>query len=117
MFSRAVNTALLRVLKVWFFCTGRTGRNSPPAYSNGPGNSWTQAEFVPSCIKMIESTRSQLGAQAPIFDRPVDGRAVPDYYTVVKKPMDLGTLKQRLLDGRYKTPQEFAEVCVQLIRC
>lgn len=59
---------------------------------------------------MVDEVRRSLGPSAPIFDRPVDGRLVTDYYNVVKKPMDLGTLKQRLLAGHYSTPQQFAEV-------
>ncbi len=59
---------------------------------------------------MVDQVRHSLGPSAPIFDRPVDGRLVPDYYNVIKKPMDLGTLKQRLHEGYYSTPQQFAEV-------
>ncbi|MCJ1304878.1 hypothetical protein MMC08_007691 [Hypocenomyce scalaris] len=66
-------------------------------------------EFVDKCCGMVDEVRRSLGPSAPIFDRPVDGRLVTDYYNVVKKPMDLGTLKQRLLAGHYSTPQQFAE--------
>ena len=90
--------------------TGRGGRHSPPASSAGPGNSWSQDEFVDKCSRMVDQVRHSLGPSAPIFDRPVDGRLVPDYYNVIKKPMDLGTLKQRLHEGYYSTPQQFAEV-------
>jgi len=89
---------------------GRGGRHSPPASSAGPGNSWSQDEFIDKCSRMVDQVRHSLGPSAPIFDRPVDGRLVPDYYNVIKKPMDLGTLKQRLHEGYYSTPQQFAEV-------
>ena len=59
---------------------------------------------------MVDQVRASLGPSAPIFDRPVDGRMVPDYYVVIKKPMDVGTVKQRLQEGYYSTPQQFAEV-------
>lgn len=38
------------------------------------------------------------------FREPVDPRDVPDYYTVIAHPMDLGTIKDRLLQGAYATP-------------
>lgn len=88
---------------------GRGGRHSPPASSAGPGNSWSQDEFVDKCSRMVDQVRHSLGPSAPVFDRPVDGRLVTDYYNVIKKPMDLGTLKQRLHQGYYSTPQQFAE--------
>ena len=91
---------------------GRGGRHSPPASSAGPGTSWTQDEFVDKCSRMVDQIRRNLGNNAPIFDRPVDPKLVPDYYAVIRKPMDLGTLKTKLHRGDYSTPQQFAEVCV-----
>jgi hypothetical protein len=31
-----------------------------------------------------------------------------DYYQVIKTPMDLGTVKKRLDDGSYESPDAFA---------
>lgn len=60
---------------------------------------------------MVDQVRTSLGSHfAPFFDRPVDAKLVPDYYSVIKRPMDLGTLKQKLHDGHYGAPQQFAEV-------
>ncbi|XP_010537542.1 PREDICTED: transcription factor GTE5, chloroplastic-like isoform X2 [Tarenaya hassleriana] len=46
-----------------------------------------------------------------VFNAPVDvkGLGLHDYHTVVKKPMDLGTVKTRLGKNWYKSPLEFAE--------
>ncbi|KAK8579260.1 hypothetical protein V6N13_142472 [Hibiscus sabdariffa] len=46
-----------------------------------------------------------------VFDKPVDvmGLGLHDYYTIVKHPMDLGTVKTRLNKNWYKSPGEFAE--------
>jgi hypothetical protein len=46
------------------------------------------------------------------FTQPVDPVAlrVPDYFDIIKVPMDLGTIKKRLEDGTYyTTAQQFAE--------
>ena len=34
------------------------------------------------------------------FTEPVDAEEVPDYYEVITKPMDLGTIQRRLQVGR-----------------
>ncbi|GMI63615.1 global transcription factor group E4 [Hibiscus trionum] len=46
-----------------------------------------------------------------VFNKPVDvkGLGLHDYYTIVKHPMDLGTVKTRLNKNWYKSPREFAE--------
>jgi len=44
------------------------------------------------------------------FLRPVDPIAlnIPDYPSIIKEPMDLGTVEKNLLNGFYKTHMEFA---------
>ncbi|XP_022753337.1 transcription factor GTE4-like isoform X2 [Durio zibethinus] len=46
-----------------------------------------------------------------VFNKPVDvkGLGLHDYYSIVKHPMDLGTVKTRLNKNWYKSPMEFAE--------
>lgn len=46
-----------------------------------------------------------------VFNTPVDTvtLGLHDYHTIVKKPMDLGTVKTRLSKSWYKSPLEFAE--------
>jgi len=34
---------------------------------------------------------------------------LPDYFNVVKKPMDMSTIKKKLEDGKYSNPQEFVD--------
>uniref|UniRef100_A0A915DMP2 Histone acetyltransferase n=1 Tax=Ditylenchus dipsaci TaxID=166011 RepID=A0A915DMP2_9BILA len=45
------------------------------------------------------------------FRIPVDPEAlqVPDYFDIVKQPMDLGTISQKLSTGKYKNPWEFCD--------
>ncbi|XP_042430297.1 histone acetyltransferase GCN5-like [Zingiber officinale] len=35
------------------------------------------------------------------FKEPVDAREVPDYYDIIKDPMDLRTMSKRLESGQY----------------
>eukprot|EP01018_Ginkgo_biloba_P016486 Gb_04671 [translate_table: standard] len=46
-----------------------------------------------------------------VFNEPVDPVKlnIPDYYKVITRPMDLGTVKTRLENERYSSPLEFAE--------
>lgn len=45
-----------------------------------------------------------------VFNTPVDvkGLGLHDYYSIIKHPMDLGTVKSRLSKNLYGTPAEFA---------
>lgn len=52
---------------------------------------------------------------APIFSRPVDPVAlcIPDYFSIISHPMDLGTIKSKLEDNLYFSSEEFAaDVCL-----
>lgn len=40
------------------------------------------------------------------FLRPVQRTEVPDYYEVIAKPMDLGTIKYKLNMGNYKKDED-----------
>ena len=42
------------------------------------------------------------------FLEPVDLAEVPDYSSVIPEPMDLGTVRYRLMSNRYASPDEFA---------
>lgn len=46
-----------------------------------------------------------------VFDKPVDvkGLGLHDYYSIIRYPMDLGTIKSRLSMNWYKSPIDFAE--------
>ncbi|KAK7411039.1 hypothetical protein VNO78_02384 [Psophocarpus tetragonolobus] len=45
-----------------------------------------------------------------VFNSPVDivKLNIPDYFTVIKHPMDLGTVKRRITAGEYLNPMDFA---------
>lgn len=44
------------------------------------------------------------------FYKPVDAEllGLHDYHDIIKKPMDLGTVKQKMDNREYRTAQEFA---------
>ncbi|CAK9197960.1 unnamed protein product [Sphagnum troendelagicum] len=46
-----------------------------------------------------------------VFNKPVDAEdwGILDYYTVIKKPMDLGTVKKKLESGYYTCPTGMAD--------
>ncbi|KAK9816462.1 hypothetical protein WJX72_000599 [[Myrmecia] bisecta] len=84
-----------------------TGRAASPAPSQG--GSYGGGEFLDKCSDILAHVLRVLGPSAHIFDRPVDGRLVPDYYGIIKNPMDLGTIKSRIENGDYASPLEFYE--------
>ncbi|XP_058736687.1 transcription factor GTE11-like [Vicia villosa] len=45
-----------------------------------------------------------------VFNTPVDAAKLnlPDYFTIIKHPMDLGTIKSKIDTGAYSDPLEFA---------
>ncbi|XWS51369.1 hypothetical protein CRYUN_Cryun12cG0171000 [Craigia yunnanensis] len=45
-----------------------------------------------------------------VFNDPVDvvKLNIPDYFTVIKHPMDLGTVKKKIASGQYSSPLDFA---------
>ncbi|XP_046913050.2 nucleosome-remodeling factor subunit NURF301 E(bx) [Dermatophagoides farinae] len=53
-------------------------------------------------VKTVKSHRSSWP-----FLKPVDGKQVPDYYTVIKEPMDLQQISNRISGRNYKRFTEF----------
>lgn len=62
-----------------------------------------------SCSNLV--ARLMKHKHAWVFSSPVDvkGLNLHDYFTIIKHPMDLGTIKTRLSKNWYKSPEEFAE--------
>ncbi|GKV15611.1 hypothetical protein SLEP1_g26387 [Rubroshorea leprosula] len=67
------------------------------------------SKIFKSCSALLE--RLMKHKHGWVFNAPVDvqGLGLHDYYSIIKQPMDLGTIKSRLNKNWYKSPREFAE--------
>ncbi|XP_024973772.1 transcription factor GTE9-like isoform X2 [Cynara cardunculus var. scolymus] len=67
--------------------------------------------FSPLLKKQCENLLKKLMSHQHgwVFNKPVDVVAlkIPDYFNVIKNPMDLGTIKEKLGSGKYSSPLEF----------
>lgn len=73
------------------------------------GTDWHTTPAFKSCCDLL--TKLMKHKFSWVFNKPVDvkGLGLHDYYTIIKQPMDLGTVKNRLNKNWYKSPREFAE--------
>ncbi|KAG2681752.1 hypothetical protein I3843_11G159100 [Carya illinoinensis] len=75
----------------------------------GFGKDWYLSPVFKSCADLLSKLMKHKFGW--VFNKPVDvkGLGLRDYHTIVKHPMDLGTVKNRLNKNWYKSPREFAE--------
>ena len=70
-------------------------------------------EITEEETKKLEKALETLSKEKDAFDflAPVDynGLGLPDYPKIIKRPMDLGTVKDNLLKGEYNTIREFMD--------
>ncbi|XP_041370721.1 bromodomain-containing protein 3-like isoform X2 [Gigantopelta aegis] len=76
---------------------------------NKKGKVSEQLKYCANLVKDLFSKKH--GAYAWPFYKPVDAQALGlhDYYDIIKKPMDLGTIRRKLESREYSTPSEVAE--------
>lgn len=70
--------------------------------------STSNALLMEKCKMLLDNMRShQFGW---VFNEPVDvvKLNIPDYFNVIKHPMDLGTVRSKMASGEYASPLEFA---------
>ncbi|CAL9059897.1 unnamed protein product [Musa banksii] len=81
----------------------------PNAGSEGLVDKKLYAQAFKSCSTLL--SRLMKHKHGWVFNVPVDVKALGlhDYYSIIKCPMDLGTVKSRLADDCYNSPHEFAE--------
>lgn len=67
------------------------------------------SEIMKQCLKILQNLKSH--QSAPLFAAPVDAIAlgVPNYYDVVKNPMDLSTVEKKLHGKLYVGLDDFEE--------
>eukprot|EP01101_Sappina_pedata_P007638 TRINITY_DN4080_c0_g1_i2.p1 TRINITY_DN4080_c0_g1~~TRINITY_DN4080_c0_g1_i2.p1 ORF type:complete len:1007 (-),score=311.76 TRINITY_DN4080_c0_g1_i2:15-2990(-) len=77
---------------------------TPPVSSN-----LMNAANLKNCSKMLDGLMSN--PLAPPFNQPVDPIKlnIPDYPVIIKRPMDLKTIKKNLKFGRFANVEEFVE--------
>lgn len=84
-------------------------RQGPPSPSSQNVSSWHGTDFKEKCNGILRQVTTGLGADHQWFAVPVNSAAVPDYYSIITQPMDLGKVQKRLSSDRYNSPKEFCE--------
>ncbi|TYH30043.1 hypothetical protein ES288_A01G062400v1 [Gossypium darwinii] len=85
------------------------GKNNVRQVGDGVAAEKLSSRMFKSCSNLLgKLMKHKFGW---VFNKPVDvkGLGLHDYYSIVKHPMDLGTVKTRLNKNWYKSPREFAE--------
>ncbi|KAJ9647200.1 Transcriptional activator spt7 [Coniosporium tulheliwenetii] len=67
-----------------------------------------QEELYESCEKVLMELKAMTEHAAPFLQR-VNKREAPDYYNVIKHPMDIGTMLKKLKQLQYKSKKEFVD--------
>lgn len=67
-----------------------------------------QEELYEACEKVLTQLRSY-GSYCQPFMNKVSKREAPNYYDIIKQPMDLNTVLRKLRNIRYQSKQEFVD--------
>ena len=60
-------------------------------------------------MDIVTELKTIEGSEYLLF--PVNPRQVPDYYNIIKDPMDLQKVKNKILEGSYALRMDFLGVC------
>lgn len=71
-------------------------------------------QFCNKILKQMLTKKHK--AYAWPFYKPVDGSRFDDYHDIIKKPMDLETVKKKMDNRLYSTAEQFAEDVRQIFR-
>lgn len=76
--------------------------------SNFKRSHWENPNLMKNCGPILTKLMKQ--KHAWIFNKPVDvaGMGLHDYYDIIKRPMDLGSVKANLAKNVYASPGDFA---------
>ncbi|KAI9688889.1 MAG: Transcriptional activator spt7 [Bathelium mastoideum] len=67
-----------------------------------------QGELYEACEKVLMELKAMTEYAAPFLQK-VNKREAPDYYTIIKHPMDIGTMIKKLKSFSYKSKKEFTD--------
>lgn len=83
---------------------------SKPTVTKVPKKIFKPDELRQALMPTLEKLYRQDPESLP-FRQPVDPQVlqIPDYFDIVKKPMDLSTIKKKLDTGQYKDPWEYCD--------
>lgn len=86
-------------------------KQAPPSSTSSPSTNHTSRkrnhkEDMEICHVIMAELESHRGSWP--FLEPVDRREFPEYFKVVKKPMDFQTMRDRLTEGKYPNKEAFA---------
>lgn len=86
----------------------QSGRGLPPSMAQPVVSSINYTASFKKCQELLKNLMKHRSAGP--FVIPVDPvkLCIPDYFDIVKHPMDLGTIQKKLNAGVYPTPWEFA---------
>lgn len=77
---------------------------------------YTTQKLPKNVVDSLKKCKNIIGAlkkhrSAEPFIRPVDPSQLkcPDYFEIIKEPMDLGTVEKKLRNNSYTTPSQFFE--------
>lgn len=87
---------------------GAKGRFLPTKPRPEPSTVLSEAAVFKQCEGILKKLMTQ--KYSHIFNVPVDvvKLQIPDYFDIVKTPMDLGTVQKKLESGSYTSPSDFA---------
>lgn len=82
-------------------------RGSSGRFETTPSTATASAILMKQCEALLKRLMSH--QHSWVFNTPVDAVKlnIPDYYTVIKHPMDFGTIKNKLASGAYSSPLDF----------
>ncbi|GFR48914.1 hypothetical protein Agub_g10863 [Astrephomene gubernaculifera] len=89
------------------------GYGGPPTkkarLDSRPSLSYGANDWLAKCRELIDSVQRGLKGDAQWFLNPVDEKLVPDYYTIIKQPMWINLILQKLSQAEYASAQDFCD--------